>query len=47
MFNLNDDPMEMHNLAHHHGKQEIREKLQQRLIAKLTEVGDPFEVRLG
>ncbi|MCC5850214.1 MAG: sulfatase-like hydrolase/transferase [Verrucomicrobia bacterium] len=41
MFNLNDDPNEMANLAHHPGHAARRAELQLQLREKMKEVGDP------
>lgn len=41
LFNLRDDPMEMHNLVHVPSAAPVRLRLQKRLAEKLAEVGDP------
>lgn len=43
MFNLRDDAYEMSNLIHRSSQTAMRKSLHSRLIAKLAEVGDPFE----
>ena len=42
MFNLNEDPLELCNLAHHAHAAGQRRELQQRLAAMLDAVGDEF-----
>jgi len=44
MFNLRDDPFEMNNLAQVPSAGGIRQSLRERLVQKLSSVGDGFVV---
>ena len=44
MFNLNEDPYEMANLAHNSRYRAERKQLQERLAAWIDETGDQFEL---
>jgi arylsulfatase A-like enzyme len=46
MFNLNEDPYELANLAHNSRYRTERKRLQDRLAAWIAETGDRFELPL-